>query len=1645
MHYLQNQIRNAAILWLFIALTLTVLPSTLTPISTTNTLHSSLNGSPIGSFQVPSSGLQTFHPLSTQAEILSSEIPVPNGLPSNFALGNLLVLYGDYVNESGQESIDIWTAHFKALGFNTSTNHINAFTQSSEFDLIVVTPSVGTSDESFGVSLVSANVIGNSPQPILLLGYAHEVLDRLQNFHPGTDFIPCIERYIWPPDAELQIFSLPHSVPFTNGRFSLYFEPVSYDAYRLSSLPTKVEVLGTNYDGSGAQLLWFRAHSGNPHIYYWGIDQASKLNTQGWQFCENLIHWLIRPTLQQRLGETLAAWQLQMGVSGDYWETQGAGGFGYPLEPSLRLSYYIVDVVTKTGLSLNLSTFGAWLQCRYNITQGCFEDLASTQLHDRCITTAMSVLMADELGILTQVNQTAISAYLASCQDLLSGGFFTEYGSAHTSLTATRFALEALAVLDQLLAVDVPAAVSYIANCQELNPLHSEFGGFYSSDAGGISASLVEASHALHALNVVSELSAINQSALLTFITFCEDPAGSYIFDTKYTLDSGEWVLGTACALQLLTIIDAQTLYDTNASRAYIVGNQYPNGGWGRGDYLHDFHNSPDETWYSACALGLTGGLEATESNLIQYLTSCLTEWGGATEPTIFGDFLTSVEIIMALAQVDALQTMNITAFLSFLENCWSPSRTSFVAHQLASTVGTDTDSPTPDRVTLETCTFGPLYHYMYSQLIPVLNLTTTPWATRTSQLQQEIVNCQSSAPGYYGMLGLHHLYVGHESDWTFRFDTTCWNLLAHQSLGGTPAELNNATATLAYLISCLQTNATHQYFYDLVHTVPLPAQWREAEGYLAETWLGVQAYRYLNPSLPDLDGQKLATYAAAYLCENNSLISTYYATELLYFLVETGLNPDALTLLDWCKVRDELLERFTYQGLFIDSSLPLGKWMPHLINLGVQLIDHLQLRPHLDVNPILNLTHLTYPTGTLPVGTEFEISASVIEMRWAHLPDTIFVKAAIFNLSYLESCSQALPGYYELQDAVPSSSSALGPQDLTLIAYAPGSIPHYSYNPSICLGWGTLAFQPIFTPSATVPRSIPVNVTVEVGLAGSENFTDPLGVGDVTITIETTSDVYPTSLQAPNQYSVTIETQQLAPITHLLRINASIPYCTPHVETVPLSIVVFDTHLTLEQILPTIPVLFDPTTIAVGLWNDSGTPLEGYHVTFNITRPDESAPFQTILIDTNMTGLAHCSWAPDEAGQWRVDYAFQGQDMYNASQSVTVITVNRRPLACKILQPPPSSVFIGNQSFIEIEVSDELNGSQIPYLVIHIYEDGILLASTTTDANGKAICHWFASAPIGVKTLHVEIMGTETHAPFISAPYDYLIRDTVSITLTSNTTQAFIGESLIIEVLVTTSTSDYPNGTASIYWDGAWKQDTLITQGTSTILLSTSYSELAGEHLVIVRFGHLDTPDFYSETSAAIQVTLQGIITPNLTLAINPLEVDDAFLQPTLEIVIQLSYRNGSSSYGLLANLSIHMYSQEGSLLAEFIIPTNISGIGQLTIMTPLPGLYSVTVYFAGQRGFTPTSATTPFLVRLPHNPVGGIFSPLFLSSLAVMILGLSIGGLLFKRLRKRLNSFLERLQPIQDGSVCLMDEIVEDINQPPSDSHNVSDLGDN
>lgn len=1554
--------------------------------------------------------LSSFIP-ATQLSMSASAPLSPNPL-----FGRLLLIYGDYENESGQESISVWINLFEEIGFNCIAIHINTLPIEIDYDLLVVTPSIGTSDATFGVSLIQAQAVVSQEKPVLLLGYAHEVLDLLMGFVPYTDFIPCIESYLWTTEPSIQIFSLPHAIPIVGNRLTIYANHVSYDAYRVTSLPTEVEVLGTNFDGSGSQILWYRSLANQPFLYYWGLDQVTNLNPHGVAFCENFIHWLIRPVLQERIGSNLAGYQLTLPPSGDYWAVQGAGGFGYPLEPSLTYSYYLTDLVQTFSLDVNLTAFSSWFMGCYNPLLGCFEDLASPQLQDRCIVTGMSVLTAHALGILDQLNGSQIGNYLASCQDSSTGGFFTELGISQTSQKATRYAIEALVTLGQLDKINNTAAIAYITASQDTNPQSSQYGGFYSAPSDGLATSLVYSVDALTTLSHLGAINTINQTALLSFVLDCEEPSGSGIFDTKQVMDSDEWIQGTACAIQILDILDAIGSFNVPNGRAFILDHQFPNGGWGRGDRNHDFHNSPDETWYAVQGLSVTGGLASSGAALTQYIGACCTGWGGATEPAFFGDFLTSTHFISALHQADALNTINLTAVIEFFDNCWSATRVSFSAHQLPSTVGTDTDIPTPDRIALESNTFGPLYHYAYAQLMGLLNLTGSHWSTRTTQILQEIKTSQTFAAGYEGMFGFHHLYVGQETDITFRFDTTCWSLLAHQTLGGQPSDLLNASAALSYLLTCLQGNSTHQYFNDTLNSTSLPAPWLFAEGYLAETWLGLQACAYLDPTLSGLNGEQIATFTNQYLQNNPDIVTAFYATEILYLLAETNLYPAALNLINREALKSLLINALSYSGLITEPAIPRSKWTPYLVDLGYQLINRLHLFPYLDSNPILNLTQFSLPNGTLSVNTAVFFSAFVNETRWGVLPHNISVSALIFDTIFINSSHPSTPYLWEVQDLIPTLPSALGPQNLTLLATAPGAIPWRHHFANICEVWGNIKIQSTCSPGLTIPRSIPLNLSIQLGLDTGTGPHPPLTNGFISVILDTGPDIYYPSHQGLGRYETFIPTHALAPQDYTLKINATIPYCPPNMMTTLVSIIMFETYLTNEPTIPRLPILWEDVSVPIGLWNDGGSPLNGYEIRFNIIRPGETSPTIQANSTTNPFGVATCQWQPDTVGHWQLTYSFAGQDMYHPSHGSTGVDIKRRLMACAIQQFPSDTLFIGNQTLIHIQVTDDLNGLSLSNLLVNLYEDQNLLATAITNGTGHATCQWLISGPVGLRTLRLEIAETITHESWTTTDITYHIMDTTTLEITKNTSTLFLGETIYLEVHASASESGLPNGTASVFWDGLWHHNFQIDQGVGTTTLAIAYSEFPGDHFLIVLFGHLEIPDTYTECSSEIIVTLLPVKLSTLFLTINPLEIDDIYSTPTITIHVQLTYLEDSIVYGFSANVSIHLIGPSSTTIYEAVIATDENGYYILVLSTPPPGLYTVAVSFDGQRGFAPCSQTMPFLVHSPFNHIESIFSPMILVSIAIIVIGGFTGTFVFFRLQRRVNRITQLFLPRQE-----------------------------
>ncbi|MFX1301548.1 MAG: hypothetical protein ACFFDE_11525, partial [Promethearchaeota archaeon] len=593
-----------------------------------------------------------------------------------------------------------------------------------------------------------------------------------------------------------------------------------------------------------------------------------------------------------------------------------------------------------------------------------------------------------------------------------------------------------------------------------------------------------------------------------------------------------------------------------------------------------------------------------------------------------------------------AVSKINQTAFLVYLNNCWSTARTSFTAHQLPSGVGINTDTPTPDRIDLESGTFGPLYHYWYAQLVSILNLTDYQWKQRSDLVLQEIEASQTFATGFSGMFGLHHLYVGREDNYTFRFDSSCWSLLAHAALGGHPSDLVNDTAALSYLQSCLQDDGTHQYFHDSFHSIPFPDPWRFAEGNLADTWFGLQAWSYLDPGLIGLNGYSLATYASHCLQNNPSLITTYYAIEILYFLTESGLYTEALTLLNQEEQITRLLTSFAYHGLVKESSIPNGKWTFYLLDLALQTINRLKLLPILDVNPLLHITQIDYPRGVFSIGAQVTFSASVSETRWNQLPTNVRICIQIFDTHFTNSTWPINPNNWVLQEAIPAKLGALGPQNLTITAFAPGAIPDYFEFVQICEVWGNITTRATYFPSLSVPQSIPLNVTVQLNIEDSTNPDSQITNGEVFIVIESLHQFFSVSHQERGQYDVQIPTQDMDPGIYKLRVNASAPYCTNFSTTEILVIIVFtELKLTINPI--EVENYFLTPAIEIGVLVQYFNRTETYGLSANLTleinTQESTQIFHAILI-TNEDGRGNISIPTPSPGLYNIIVKFEGK-----------------------------------------------------------------------------------------------------------------------------------------------------------------------------------------------------------------------------------------------------------------------------------------------------------------------------------------------------------------------------------------------------------------
>jgi hypothetical protein len=161
------------------------------------------------------------------------------------------------------------------------------------------------------------------------------------------------------------------------------------------------------------------------------------------------------------------------------------------------------------------------------------------------------------------------------------------------------------------------------------------------------------------------------------------------------------------------------------------------------------------------------------------------------------------------------------------------------------------------------------------------------------------------------------------------------------------------------------------------------------------------------------------------------------------------------------------------------------------------------------------------------------------------------------------------------------------------------------------------------------------------------------------------------------------------------------------------------------------------------------------------------------------------------------------------------------------------------------------------------------------------------------------------------------------------------------------------------------------------------------------------------------LNITAAPTITPTITLIVDSLEIDDAFLIPVITIEVYLTYTNGTHTQGIAADLAFELRAENSNPILDFSFDTDDSGFSHFEIETPSPGIYTLRVEFSGQRQFSPCSSYLPLIVRSPQNPLNALFTPLVLSSLAFLAIGGIFGCSLFILRRKRVLRIQDQFSP--------------------------------
>ena len=796
-----------------------------------------------------------------------------------------LIVYD--LSTGAQTYANSWSSFLTDFGYNVSLLSIQLLLQNTSlscgYDLVIVDSSCG-GDHGNAIGLAQARTLAGLGVPLILLGAAHGVIDRLANYGGGVGQISATGIIQKAHDQlDHPIYSSPYVVAEAGfgaaGSIEIFSRTVSLESY-----PDKtIEALNTLalFQGAPDPVIgaFFSSLQTGGRIFWWSFNDPTSLNINGCHLFVNTVEWMGGLTDLGLLMNFLKGSESMDTTASTFW----TGGYADYFEPEIPATYYAYSCLRFVGriAAINNSALANWLTSYcYVPAQGYFHSpnrYLSPISWSGAVETGMALAIISELGESRRVNSSRISIYLENCQ--LIGGFVRYPGDTSRSLTNTYWALVGLNATGELTGLNRTSCISYILSCQNLNQLDTaNYGGF--ADSPGAISSATSTYMALSSLKLLGAMELANLDVAEQWLMngyvaqkgiFYED----HLIYQRYTVD-----YGTGYSNASLALIGRLQGIDQSHVAEYLSSVQFTDGGWSGA-------NSTDESIDEVAdcypvMLGLQQmnqiGTIRDLDGFVAFVIRCLSPaptYGFANLPRSFANVMHTYDGISILNDLGAIDSSTVVLLNTSIISSYHSAPSWFEFSRCIFPTSSDGYWKCSVELPYE---FSQMQRDRRGVVIDdlavssLLELGSWNWVnTHARELWNEIANCEiaaGSSSGYYKRLStdmVSNLTSG--LGYTYHAINCLWSLAA--SLGYSsafPTHLVNATMTINKIMS-LYRPSTGSFLNDGYVIEPYSAT--EA------TYTAVASLSLLG-GLSNVDYAKTAGFLQSHLYSN--LVDTYYS-----------------------------------------------------------------------------------------------------------------------------------------------------------------------------------------------------------------------------------------------------------------------------------------------------------------------------------------------------------------------------------------------------------------------------------------------------------------------------------------------------------------------------------------------------------------------------------------------------------------------------------------------------------------------------------------------------------------------------------------------------------------------------------------------